>query len=362
MIFVTIGTKAQLIKMAPLIRELQHQSLPYRFILTGQHQETMAELYAAFELNPPDDYFIQPKEANSYSKLLSWLIKASLSGFMKLKKTGPDDCVLVHGDTLSTLQCALIGKLKGIKVVHIEAGLRSFDHFNPFPEEIIRRLVTALADFYVVQDATARENLKRYADDVVLNTHANTMIDALRFARKKLDEANIDAETRPRYGLASLHRNENLTQSERFECLMNTVLEAQQILPIKFILHPVTRQKIYQSGWHQTLTKAGVELVERMDYLKFTDLMLNAELLITDGGSNQEEASYIGIPCLIMRDASERKEGLGQGGNAVLSHYDAQKITDFLRNYPQYRTPPHYSDIDVSAKIVAFLRHIHERD
>lgn len=356
MIFITIGTKAQLIKMAPLIRELRHQSLPYRFILTGQHQETMTELYEAFELNPPDDFFIKPKEANSYSKLLYWLVKSSLSGFNKLSKSTPHDMVLVHGDTLSTLQCALIGKIKRLKVVHIEAGLRSFDNFNPFPEEIIRRWVTALADLYVTQDDTARQNLARYPDTVVLNTRANTMMDALRFAQKKLNAIPHSDSPTIKYGLASLHRNENLSNTERFNCLMNTVLEANQKLPIKFILHPVTRQKIDQSQWRSRLTDAGVELVERMDYLKFTDLMLKAEFLITDGGSNQEEASYIGIPCLVMRDASERTEGLGAQGNAVLSHYEPQKITTFIKNYSQYRTPPQHNNTDVSAQIVAFLR------
>lgn len=356
MIFVPIGTKAQLIKMAPVIQELRHQQLPFKFILTGQHKETIDELYQAFQLPQPDDHFIEPNEADSYKKLATWLIKSSWNALFKLKKQSDQDCILVHGDTLSTLQCALLGRIKNIPVIHIEAGLRSFNIFNPFPEEIIRRLVTALSSYFIVQDDAAEKNLSHKQAGKILNTQSNTMLDALAFANHRITEGYISETPNEKFAIASLHRNENLNNHERFQILMTTVLKAQQKTQVLFILHPVTKAKLQNTNWLKKLEDAGVQLLNRMDYLAFTKLMLNAEFLITDGGSNQEEASYIGIPCMIMRDFSERQEGLG--GNALLSLFDPKKIDYFLNNYQEFRKPAVRFESESSKKIITFIKKV----
>lgn len=345
MFHIPIGTKAQLIKMAPLLREVERRELDYRFVLTGQHRETMSDLIDVFSLRQPDDYFITPDEADSYSKVATWLIKAFFGGLRTIRKETDQDIVLVHGDTLSTLLSAFIAKCKRIKVVHIEAGLRSNNLLNPFPEELTRRLVTYFSDYFIVQDDNAANNLankvRRYPDRV-LNTNANTMLDALNFARRNMG----DLKSVEPYAIASLHRNENMSSKSNFKLLMESVLQANKYAPIKFILHPVTKKKLQDSHWNKTLTDSGVELVDRMDYVQFTRLMLGADFLITDGGSNQEEASYIGLPTLIMRRSTERVEGIDS--NALLSDLDPEKIHNFLENYNDFR-----QDIDVPASTVS---------
>jgi UDP-N-acetylglucosamine 2-epimerase (non-hydrolysing) len=352
MIYVPIGTKAQLIKMAPILRELDQQNADYQFILTGQHQETMTELYQAFSLREPDGYFMKPVEANSVSRLLSWLIKSSWNALFVLTKNKEKNIVLVHGDTLSTLQSALIGKIKGMTIIHVEAGLRSNSLLNPFPEEITRRIVSQLADYFIVQDSDAEKNLSHKSKNRILNTHANTMMDALNYAREKI---NSKSPEQP-YAIASLHRSENLSNEERFNCLMQTVIEASEKLTVKFILHPVTKKKLEHSKWRQKLLDAGVLLLDRMDYIQFTELMLNAEFLITDGGSNQEEASYIGLPCLIMREYTERSEGLNQ--NAVLAKFNPKLIKSFLESPNRFRKEPRYKTENVSQQIVGFIQNL----
>ena len=352
MIYIPIGTKAQLIKMAPIIREAENQQLDFKFILTGQHAETMDELMQVFQLRKPDDFFIQPEEADSYGKLLKWLMKAFFSAFAVLKRDN-NDLVLVHGDTLSTLLCAIVGRLKGMTVVHIEAGLRSDKLLNPFPEEITRRLVTLLSGYFVVQDDQARNNLKRIPDDKILNSHGNTMLDALVYAKNNIDLS----EKTERFAIASLHRNENINVQKNFDFLMRSVIQASGKAHIKFILHPVTKRKLDDSEWKEQLLANDIELLERMDYVAFTKLMLQAEFLITDGGSNQEEASYMGLPCLIMRKSTERVEGLDE--NAILSLLREDTVADFLDNYADFRRPMLTQDkTTVSTSIVDFIRSI----
>ena len=176
------------------------------------------------------------------------------------------------------------------------------------------------------------------------------MLDALVYAKNNMDLP----DTAERFAIASLHRNENINIQKNFDLLMRTVIEASNKAHIKFILHPVTKRKLDDSAWKQKLLSSDIELLERMDYVAFTSLMLQAEFLITDGGSNQEEASYMGLPCLIMRKSTERVEGLGE--NAVLSLLEEETVTEFLDNYQDYRKPMRAPDeASVAKAIIDFI-------
>ncbi|RLA39867.1 MAG: hypothetical protein DRR42_26695 [Gammaproteobacteria bacterium] len=322
-IVVLIGTKAQLVKMAPVIQELMRQNLDFKFVLTGQHAETMFDLIDSFELRQPDDFIIQPKETDTKVKVSSWFFRALLEA-RKKDYFNKSSIVLVHGDTLSTLLGAIIGRLKGSKVAHIEAGLRSFNLFHPFPEEITRLLVSRLAHYFFCPDDWSANNLKRKKH--VYNTRSNTILDAYRFALQNHDQQVSDQQS---YAVASIHRFENINNDERFNFIMEQIAQASEKINIKFVLHPVTKNKINSSSWRTKLEQLpGVILTRRMTYIDFTHLLLNARFLISDGGSNQEEASIMGIPCLLMREATERQDGLKD--NIVLSKYQPEVIQKFV--------------------------------
>src|SRR5690554_4236730 len=162
MILIPIGTKAQLIKMAPVMRSLDREGVNYDFVLTGQHAETMMDLITVFGLKKPA-YILAPIiEANTHQKLRQWLVRILKDGLPKSSpiSQGNYQYCLVHGDTLSTLIAALLAKRHSIKVAHIEAGLRSFNIFHPFPEELVRIGVSWLADFHYSPGAWASQNLK----------------------------------------------------------------------------------------------------------------------------------------------------------------------------------------------------------
>ncbi|MCB1735436.1 MAG: UDP-N-acetylglucosamine 2-epimerase [Gammaproteobacteria bacterium] len=341
MILVPVGTKAQLIKMAPVLRALDQDGLDYDFVLTGQHRETMTDLIAAFGLRNPQHNLVGPEEANTPRKLLAWLFAVLKCGLRKdsLFANPAYRVCLVHGDTLSTLVCAFLARRHGIPVAHIEAGLRSYNWFHPFPEELTRIAVSKLAEIFYCAGTWACNNvdaLRRTRREVV-DIRDNTLLDAVRYATELQTPAAADA---PIYAIASIHRFENLRTRERLDFIMEQIVIAADYCPIRFVLHPVTRVKLEQTGWMQRLMDTPrVELIPRMDYVRFLGLLSNARFIITDGGSNQEESAYLDLPCLIMRKRTERQEGLN--ANAVLSDYDATRIRAFLENHsgPRPRTP-----------------------
>ena len=185
MIRIILGTKAQLIKMAPVIRELDDREMEYSLVMTGQHHETMQDLLDLFQLRPPDIALVDNMEADTKQKALFWLFKV-------LRKTGfgmnkglwqPKPVItLVHGDTLSTLVGAVLSKLAGVRVAHVEAGLRSFNVFHPFPEEIIRILVSRISDVFYCPGSFAAGNISDKPRSEVIDTKSNTLLDSLRLA------------------------------------------------------------------------------------------------------------------------------------------------------------------------------------
>lgn len=330
---ILVGTKAQLVKMAPVIRAMEEERAPFLFVLTGQHAETMDDLISAFGIRAPDDYLVKSDEADTAPKLLGWLFRAwsaaRTKGYFNSEASQKAKTIVVHGDTFSTLLGAVLGKRFGIKVVHVEAGLRSFNVLHPFPEELVRIIVSRWSQVHFAPDSWAMKNLRKSgAQGEIINTDANTLMDSLRFAVSK--ETEID-ESKD-YAVVSLHRVENLSKKARFDFIMRQVESMSEKCLLKFVMHPVTRKKLQKSGWRERFERnANIELVERMDYVRFTALLSKARFLVTDGGSNQEEASYLGLPCLLMRRFTERQEGLG--GNVVLSRYDVGVIGKFVAQH-----------------------------
>jgi UDP-N-acetylglucosamine 2-epimerase (non-hydrolysing) len=242
--------------------------------------------------------------------------------------------VLVHGDTFSALLGARMAKIAGLKVGTVEAGLRSFDLFNPFPEEIIRRLLSPLTDYHFCPGDFAFENSQKYKG-VKINTKINTLYDSLQLVLKNKEKISVDIP-KEKYCLVSIHRFENLFNKERFDFIIKRIKEISKDMKVLFILHKPTKEKLIETGYFDRLNNnKNIELRPRYDYFKFIRLLIDSEFLITDGGSNQEETSYLGKPCLVMRKTTERKEGIGT--SVVVSEYSPKIIKNFVNNYFEFR-------------------------
>src|SRR5690606_23747131 len=306
---VLIGTKAQLIKMAPILRLMDEEGVPYQLVYSGQHSETFEERERLFGLRAADDVLVSDFEAATHASFARWTLRFWSAAIKRLGRGAWRGCRigLVHGDTASTLFAAIAMRLAGVPVAHVEAGLRSPRLIDPFPEELVRRLVSRLSRWHYVPDASAAANLARSRGEVI-DTGGNTLRDALAFALERMDDTQAGSGG---YGVVSIHRNENVSSRQRFDELMQMVVETATKCPIKFVLHPATRARIAASGWGRRLDAApGLELVGRMDYLQFTRTLLRSTFLMTDGGSNQEEAAMLGLPTLLLRMETERPDGL----------------------------------------------------
>ena len=330
-VLVFLGTKAQFIKTAPILSEMDTQGLNYRLIYTGQHSETFDLLEKALHTRTADEIIVPSFEADTHISFLKWTFKFWYAALRRMRS--PDwrhaAVALVHGDTASTLFGALAARLAGVRVAHIEAGLRSPKLWEPFPEELIRRWVSRFSELHFAPDATSVANLDRIRGRVI-NTKGNTLRDALHLAlenQKSRREGGVGD-----YGVVSLHRNENLSQENIFEQLMQEIAEIAPIVPLNFVLHPATRAKLIRTGWYEKLSRIdGLRLVPRMDYPDFVRLLLGASFLMTDGGSNQEEAAMMGLPTLLLRRATERGDGLGDV--VQLSGLVSGSMIEFARTY-----------------------------
>ena len=325
-----IGTKAQFIKMAPVLRELDRQQIFYRLIYTGQHSETFGLLEAAFATRRPDDELVPGTEASTHASFIGWTFRFWRAALARVRGWRGARGGLIHGDTASTLFCAIALRLAGVPVVHVEAGLRSTRLLEPFPEEIIRRAVARMTSLHFAPDTVAVDNLSG-ASGVVVDTQGNTLRDSLVLALGRWHDMPVEGGAGG-YAVVSMHRSENLGNKEDFGMLMTEVIGAAKVLPIKFVLHPSTRERIRQSGWLERLqVQPALQLMERMDYPDFIRLLVGSCCLLTDGGSNQEEAAMLGLPTLLLRRATERPDGLGDG--IELSHLQPAAIRAFVSRH-----------------------------
>lgn len=330
-----IGTRAQLIKMAPILLEIERRNLPLNLVFTGQHHETMAQLMEDFGITSVPRRLYLGREVTGIVQMAVWFVRCLLRstrmpGLFMSKSTAGRSVVLVHGDTFSTLLGAVAGRLQGVEVAHIEAGLRSHNVFHPFPEELTRLAVFRFSQLSFCPGDWAFGNMAGYSSKAI-NTGNNTLLDALRlmlaFPRR------MPRPFEQEYGIASIHRFENIFNRARLEEILALIEQAANHYPIVFVLHPATRKKLTNYGLLGRLEQnPHIKLLPRMGYADFVQLMRDARFVITDGGGNQEELSYLGIPTLLMRKATERQEGLGS--TATLCNYDKEVLDMFLASLP----------------------------
>jgi UDP-N-acetylglucosamine 2-epimerase (non-hydrolysing) len=357
MVHFIVGTRAQLFKLAPVMLACDAKGLAWRWVYTAQHRETIEQTVETFSLPEPDHVVVSwATEASSVGRMSRWLLRmlGSLPRSRKIlaNRTGKRHIVVTHGDTFTTWLGALMGKLTRTPVIHVESGLRSFDLRHPFPEEINRLITFRLSDYYACPGDWAVENLKRYRGEK-LNTLANTQLDTIRFGLDRCETAAFDVPEE-RYVVVSIHRYENIFRPERFGQIIAELELLSAGFRILLVQHPATRLQIEKLGFRERLERnERISLLPRLEYLAFVKAISHAEFVVTDGGGNQEELSYLGKPTLLFRDETERREGLGD--NAVLSKLDAATIADFAANYKSFERERRLPDGSPSEVIAAFL-------
>jgi len=343
MIHFVIGTRAQLFKMAPIMLECEKRRLDWRWVYTAQHRDTIQETLDTFGLPKPAYTVVYwDTEAKTMGKIWKWFLKMLLA-LPRSKKilggyTGKQHIVLTHGDTLTTWLAALMGRLTRTKVMHVEAGLRSFNIRKPFPEEINRLITFRLANYYACPGQWAVNNLRKYKGEKI-NTGENTQIDTITYGLKNADKSDYKIP-KSKYVVASIHRYENIFKEERFSEIVDRLEQITQKFPIYLVQHPATKEQLEKLPVikERIINNQKIHLLPRLEYLPFIKLIKNSEFVITDGGGNQEELYHMGKPTLLFRDETERQEGLGV--TAVISRLDANIISDFVNNYKKYNHPP----------------------
>jgi len=342
-----IGTRAQLVKIAPVLQLAANSGLRHTVWFTGQHHESIDDLINDFGLS---SRFVSPedrRERSSIGNLLVWLPATMYRCFryvggVKLWTT-KRPLVVVHGDTLSTWLGAVAARWGGGDVVHLESGLSSGKWSDPFPEELLRRLTFRKARFALCPNAEASERMKRYSGCIVVNTHENTLLDCVRFA---IDgDIACPQENAGSYFVASIHRFQNIYRKAELGRIVDEMMAAAEFGELHFILHPPTELRLEKYGLLQRLKDApGVKIRTRMPYTEFLALMSGARAVFSDGGSNQEELSYLGVPTLLFRERSERPDGLG--ANIRLRGEVAGPMDEFIRSggIDRLRTPSRIND------------------
>jgi len=339
--------------MAPILCEMERRRIPFRLILTGQHEETIAQLLAEFGLQTPPYVLHRGKEISGIMQMGKWFLHClwrCISQAKVLFGSDSENVILVHGDTISTLLGAVIGRILGFKVAHIEAGLRSNDLFHPFPEELTRLAVFRLSDISFCPGKWAYDNLTNYRTERV-DTHHNTLFDALAIALQKPSDME---STSGNYGVVSIHRFENIFNISRLTDIIALIEKAAESYQLVFVLHPATKRKLIEYNLMQRIEQNPMVITKnRMGYVDFIHLIKNSVFVISDGGGNQEELSYLGIPTLLMRKATERQEGLDK--LTMLCSYEEKNLTLFLSKLSSARQPFHPLPLSPTQIIVDYL-------
>jgi UDP-N-acetylglucosamine 2-epimerase (non-hydrolysing) len=309
-IFLVFGTRPEAIKMAPLFKELKSRpSIQTKLIVTAQHRQMLDQVLKAFDIQADYDLNIM-KQDQTLSDITTRVIQ-ELSVIIKKEKP---DMILVHGDTTTTFASALSAFYHQVKIGHVEAGLRTYNKHSPYPEEINRAFVGLVADFHFAPTEHSKQNLIK--ENKPLNSifvTGNTGIDALKTTLKKgYYHPLFDWIGQDRLVLLTAHRRENLGEPMRnmFKGIKQAIDQFQDVK----VLYPVhMNPKVIEVANEIFANHPRIKLIEPMEVLDFHNFIKKSFLILSDSGGIQEEASALGKPLLVLRDTTERPEGVTAG-------------------------------------------------
>lgn len=368
MIDVVFGTRPEAIKLAILVKHLQASGIPHRTISTGQHKEMLHQVLNWFDIQPQFDLDLMHKNQT----LSGFTAKALIRLQEFYNANGKPNVVCVQGDTTTAFVAGLVAYYNKVKVAHIEAGLRTHNKWSPFPEEVNRRLLTQLADYHFAPTKLAYETLLKEGTEAgkVFLT-GNTVIDALLYSKNKIDEQQIvpngmedfytGSLTDRRIVLITGHRRENFGQG--FENICKAIRKLAGNFPNVYFIYPVHLNPNVQEVVHRLLSGLdNVRLIAPLEYSAFIALMVKSYFILTDSGGVQEEAPSLKKPVLVMRENTERMEGVNAGVVKLVGvdwesiYGEAERLLtspDYYSSFLKNENP--YGDGTASAKVLKQL-------
>ncbi|WP_066387636.1 non-hydrolyzing UDP-N-acetylglucosamine 2-epimerase [Neobacillus mesonae] len=322
-VMTVFGTRPEAIKMAPMVKELEKFPDKIKSIVTvtAQHRQMLDQVLHIFEIVPDFDLNIM-KERQSLVDVTT----RSLEGLTRVFEEAKPDIVLVHGDTTTTFVASLAAYYQQIPVGHVEAGLRTHNKFSPYPEEMNRQLTGVLADLHFAPTVQAKENLlaENKQEDAIFIT-GNTAIDALKTTvRDQYSHSVLERLGADRLVLMTAHRRENL--GEPMENMFRAILRIVEKHEDVQVVYPVHMNPVVREIADRVLGDNGrIHLIEPLDVIDFHNFAERAYLILTDSGGIQEEAPSLGVPVLVLRDTTERPEGIA-AGTLKLAGTDEERI------------------------------------
>lgn len=322
-----VGARPNFMKIAPIQREMLRRSTQFLPLIvhTGQHYDAaMSDSFFADLGIPEPDHHLEIGSASHAVQTAKIMI-----AFEQVVLKENPDWVLVVGDVNSTIACALVCSKLGVKVAHVEAGLRSGD--MSMPEEVNRLLTDRISDLLLTPSTDGDENLKREGvAESKIKFVGNVMIDSLFYSLERSKSSNVLEEldlTNKEFAVTTLHRPSNVDERETFSGILNALAEVSAKIPVIFPAHPRTRSRISEFGFDHLIENSNIKLIEPLGYLDFLRLYSSARIVLTDSGGLQEETTALGIPCLTLRENTERPITIELGTNHLVG-VDPDKITE----------------------------------
>lgn len=362
------GTRPEAIKMAPLVLELKKRPEQFEAIVTvtAQHREMLDQVLKIFNITPDYDLNIMKER-----QTLAQITTRALEGLDKVMQETKPDIVLVHGDTTTTFASSLAAYYNQIAVGHVEAGLRTWNKYSPFPEEMNRQLTGVMADLHLSPTEKSKQNLlNENKDESTIFVTGNTAIDALATTvSEEYTHPILEKVGNKRLVLMTAHRRENLGENmkQMFRAIKRLVDEHEDI----HVVYPVHLNPVVQETAKDILgNNDRVSLIEPLDVVDFHNFASRAHLILTDSGGVQEEAPSLGVPVLVLRDTTERPEGI-EAGTLKLAGTDEDNIyqlaNELLTDETEYEKMAHasnpYGDGKASERIAdAILYHFGRTD
>jgi UDP-N-acetylglucosamine 2-epimerase (non-hydrolysing) len=361
-IYLVAGARPNFMKIAPIVRALQgQQELTYKIIHTGQHYDRDMNDVFFEELGIPEPDVFMAAGGGSHSQQTAKI----MLGFEELCMSERPDAVLVVGDVNSTLACSIVAKKLNIPVAHVEAGLRSGD--MTMPEEINRLVTDSISDWFFVTEPSAVEHLRREGKkEDAIHYVGHVMVDNVLYQAEKLagsDTAGFETsaykaarrDKGERYGVVTLHRPSNVDDAATFTRIAGALKDIAGGLPLIFPVHPRTRANLDKFGIDlgPNITLAGPQA-----YMAFLNLWKDAAVVLTDSGGLQEETTALGVPCVTIRENTERPVTVDEGSNVLAGTDPAVIVREtrrILQGEGKQGRRPHLWDGQAARRIVAVL-------
>jgi len=320
-----VGARPNFMKIAPVMEALSKEApeIDVKLVHTGQHYDAAMKRQFFEQLGIPEPDIDLGVGSGSHSVQTAEIMKR----FEPVMEEFKADAVLVVGDVNSTIACALVAVKNHVPVIHVESGLRSGD--RDMPEEINRVLTDQISDLLYTTERTAADNLQRENVDLSrVHFVGNVMIDTLKKHVEQatpiaqtladLDNPSAVLDSKEGYALLTMHRPSNVDEEPVLVSLLETLTKVSQQLPIVFPVHPRTRQRIQEFGLEEKLQAANIHCLGPLGYMEMLGLMANARMMLTDSGGIQEETTALGVPCITLRENTERPITVNQGTNTVV--------------------------------------------